>query len=340
MLELIVEKSKLSEFLRLLSQDRRLVAPVKDRMGTTFAEVSDPSLVCLDPGNTNLSPKGVVFPQSEVLYYFEGDQAREARAPEEEVMLFGVRPCDARALLLLDRVFTWEDLCDPYYLRRREKTIVVALACNMPGPACFCTSVGGSPAGEAGSDVLAFDLGKKLLLRVLTERGEEFLKAASKPAKKATKEDTRAAKQAAAKAEKRLKSVAIPEDLEGLRESFDSEIWQELGLRCLGCGVCTYSCPTCHCFDITDEARKGIGKRVRSWDTCSFPLFTLQGSGHNPRPERHTRLRQRVLHKFLYCRENFGEAFCVGCGRCVANCPGGLDLRQVLERLASPASVP
>lgn len=336
--ETTVEKVNLPEFLQVLTHDRRLVAPVKDRMGTTFVEVSDPSSVCLGPGNTNLSWKGVIFPQSEVLCTFEGDQALEARAPGQEVVLFGVRPCDARALLLLDKVFTWEDVDDPYYLRRREKTIVVALACNEPGPACFCTSVGGSPAGEVGSDVLAFEVGTKLLLRALTERGGELLKAASKLAKKATTQDTKAAEQAAAKAEKRLKPVAVPDDLEDLKESFDSEIWQELGLKCLGCGVCAYSCPTCHCFDITDEARKGVGRRVRSWDTCAFPLFTLQGSGHNPRPEKHARLRQRVLHKFLYCRENFGEAFCVGCGRCVTNCPSGLDLRKVLECLVSATS--
>jgi ferredoxin len=76
---------------------------------------------------------------------------------------------------------------------------------------------------------------------------------------------------------------------------------------------------------------------VRSWDTCAFPLFTRHGSGHNPRSEKPARLRQRVLHKFLYCPRNFGAIFCVGCGRCVTNCPAGLDLREVLAALAAPA---
>ena len=339
MLEITLDKSKVQEFFRLLGQNRRVFAPVKDRMGTTFSEVADPSLVCLDGLNTNLSPKEVVFPQWETLYTFEEDQVNEVKLAARETVLFGARPCDARALELLDRVFTWEGIEDPYYLRRREKTCVVALACNTLGEACFCSSVGGSPVGEVGADVLAFDLGEQLYLRVLTERGEALLKEASTITKKATKEDKQAVQQAAAEAEKQLQPIPIPEDLAVLRESFDAEIWEDLGQKCLGCGTCAYVCPTCHCFDITDETKKSAGRRVRSWDSCAFSLFSLHGSGHNPRITQAARYRQRVLHKFLYCPENFGEAFCVGCGRCITNCPAGLDLRAVLERLASLAKV-
>ncbi len=337
MLEVTLDKSKLQEFLKLLGQKRRLIAPVLDRMGTVFSEVTDPSLVCLDGINTTLSPKEVLFPQWEILYTFKADQINKAEPTLQETVLFGARPCDARAFELLDRVFTWDEINDPYYLSRREKTSIVSLACNVPGEACFCTSVGGSPAGESGADVLAFDLGDHLFLRALTERGETLLKETSTLTEEATEADKQTVKQAVAEAEKRLEQVAIPEDLEALKGSFDAEIWEELGLKCLGCGVCAYACPTCHCFDITDETRKGTGRRMRSWDTCAFSLFTLHGSGHNPRTTQDARYRQRILHKFLYCPENFGEAFCVGCGRCITNCPAGLDLRAVLESLVSLA---
>ena len=337
MLEVTIDKSKLQELLKWLGRERRLFAPVVDRMGTIFTEVSDPSLVCLARGNANLSPKEAVFPQWEVLYTFEGDLHNEPELTAQETVVMGVRPCDARAFSLLDKVFTWEGIDDPYYLHRREKTTVVALACNEPRSACFCTSVGGSPAGEAGADVLAFDLGDRLLLSTRTERGEALLEEVSTLTEKATEADKKKAKKLVAEAENKLKPVLIPKDLAVLKQSFDAEIWEELGLKCLGCGACAYVCPTCHCFDITDETRRGSGRRVRSWDTCASSQFTLHGSGHNPRPAQSARYRQRILHKFLYCPENFGEAFCVGCGRCVIHCPAGLDLREVLEKLVSLA---
>ena len=335
MLEVTIDRSKLQEFLKWLGRERRLFAPVVDRMGTAFAEVTDPSLVCLNGGNTTLSPKGIVFPQREVLYTFEGDRHNEPELTARETVVVGVRPCDARAFELLDRVFTWDGVDDPYYLCRREKTAVIALACDAPGEACFCTSIGGSPAGEAGADALAFNLGEMLFLRALTKRGEALLEGASTLTEKATEADKKKVQQLVTEAEKQLKSVSVPKDLAVLKESFDAEIWEELGLKCLGCGACAYVCPTCHCFDITDEMRRGSGRRVRSWDTCASPLFTVHGSGHNPRPAQSARYRQRILHKFLYCPENFGEAFCVGCGRCVIHCPAGLDLRAVLEKLVS-----
>ena len=338
MREVTLHKSRLQEFLEWLGEDRRLFAPIADRMGTAFAEVTDPSLVRLGGGNTNLSPKGVVFPQREVLYTFEGDRQNDPELlPAQKTVVFGMRPCDARALALLDRVFTWDGVEDPYYLRRREGTTVIALACHDPGQTCFCTSVGGSPAGETGADVLAFDLGETLFLRALTEKGEALLKESASFTEIATAEDKQKTQQLTAEAEERLKPVSVPKDLAVLKESFDAEIWEELGVKCLGCGACAYVCPTCHCFDITDETRKGRGRRVRSWDTCASPRFTLHGSGHNPRSAQSARYRQRILHKFLYCPENFGKAFCVGCGRCVSHCPAGLDLRAVLERLVASA---
>lgn len=332
MLVLTIAKTDLPAFAAAIAKGRRLIGPVEDRMGSSFEEISDPAALRLDYRNSHLSPKGVVFPQCETLLVFEGEEGAEHRPEPPETILFGVRPCDARAISLLDKVFAWEGTDDPYYLDRRAKTTIVALACNEPGAACFCTSVGGDPAGEAGADVLAVDLGEQILLRAITERGEGLLKQADDAAA-ASDGDVAAAKERGDAARSRLSKVPIPTDLEGLKGSFDSELWAEEGMRCLGCGTCTYSCPTCHCFDITDEAKRGSGQRVRSWDTCAFPLFTLHGSGHNPRPAKEARVRQRVLHKFLYCPENFDDIFCVGCGRCVSNCPTGIDVRRILARL-------
>jgi ferredoxin len=114
-------------------------------------------------------------------------------------------------------------------------------------------------------------------------------------------------------------------------EMFDSALWDGIGERCVACGVCTYLCPTCHCFDIQDETHRGEGARVRNWDTCQFELFTRHASGHNPRSAQSRRVRQRIMHKFQYGPRNTGMPFCVGCGRCVAYCPVNIDLRRILD---------
>jgi len=327
-------KSDLRKLLGAIAGEKRLIAPIADRTAVRFAEIADSAEICLEYRNPRMSARSALFPQSEVLLTFDGETATDARPEYRETVLFGVRPCDARAFTMLDRVFRWEGTDDPYYVGRREAATVVSLACNESGAACFCTSVGGAPHDETGSDVLAIDLGDDVLLRPVSERGETLLATFAPGMTEASEADLDRAAKFAEAAKAGQPDVAIPTDLEGLKKLFDSEVWEEFAMTCLGCGACTYSCPTCHCFDITDEEKRGVGYRVRSWDTCAFPLFTLHGSGHNPRPAKNARVRQRVLHKFLYCPENFEQVFCVGCGRCVTNCPTGIDIRKILGRVS------
>ena len=103
------------------------------------------------------------------------------------------------------------------------------------------------------------------------------------------------------KIKRQVKNInKIPPKIKGM---FDSMLWDEESMSCIRCGICTYLCPTCHCFDIADELISSSpikGKRIRTWDTCQFPDFTMHSSGHNPRPDKASRLRQRIMHKFQY----------------------------------------
>jgi ferredoxin len=255
--------------------------------------------------------------------------------PDERLLLFGIRPCDALAIACLDKLFNeFGSTKDPYYARRREKSVVVALACNEPRDTCFCTSVGGSPAGTEGADAVAFDLGDTLLLEAVTPKGEGFLESLGETVA-AQASDNEARKTVSAKAVEKVRKLDTAGLKEALEKSFDSPVWSSVAEICLGCGLCTYQCPTCHCFDISDEKKGGEGRRIRTWDSCQFPLFTLHASGHNPRPSKKERMRQRIMHKFQYTVDNVGKAFCVGCGRCVANCPVNLDIRQTIKRVTS-----
>lgn len=331
----IVKGKDLSDFVRQIADGRRIVGPLADRTGIRYEETEDPGSLHLAAGRGTISSKGFLFPQAETLFPFSAEGVGGPTETAPETVLFGVRPCDARAFTLLDRVFHGNEIDDPYYVERRAKTAVVSLACSAPEPACFCTSVEGGPADPTGADLLMIDLDDRLLAKAVTKQGEELLRKAEELTDAATEADLAAAARQAENAETQMEDVDVPTDLDRLTAAFDGPIWDEIAASCLGCGVCTYACPTCHCFDITDEARRGRGHRVRSWDSCAFTQFTLHSSGHNPRETRGARLRQRILHKFLYCPENYDEIFCVGCGRCISGCPTGIDLRSILERLTA-----
>jgi ferredoxin len=171
------------------------------------------------------------------------------------------------------------------------------------------------------------------VVEVLTEKGEELLEGSM--FLEADEESMQLAEQVKAKAEASIVSEVEAKraaELE-LLEVFESSFWDRVHEKCLGCGICTYLCPTCSCFDIVDEKIDTGGERIRIWDPCMFPLYTLQASGFDPRPSGKERMRQRVLHKFKYSPDSYGEPSCVGCGRCVVHCPVNLDIRQVVNNL-------
>jgi len=293
----------------------------------------------LDYANSKDAPKKLFFPESEVLMrYRRGPKGMELVALDGdvgEVVLFGVRPCDARSFALLDKLFDQETWSDPYYVEKREKTTVVSLACaDVPYSTCFCTSLGGSPTGSEGADVLLTDLGGDVLAEFLTPKGERlrpyFGDRAAGAGADARKQEV------SARAEGQIRSqVPAREVKRFLDANFEHPVWDTIAKSCLACGTCTYACPTCHCFDISDEVRRDDGIRLRNWDSCMYPLFTKETSGHNPRASQKQRWRQRVMHKFRYYVDNFDEIACVGCGRCVQACPANIDIRKIVRDLAA-----
>ena len=207
------------------------------------------------------------------------------------------------------------------------------MACSDPYATCFCTDLDGGPSSAEGSDLFLSDLGSRYLVETVTERGKALLEGMSF-LEAATASDLSQREQRAIEVRERIRQQITTEGLkEKLDELFDGPVWDSVYETCLGCGTCTYSCPTCHCFDIVDEADGDKGRRLRIWDSCQYPLFTHHTSGHNPRPFGKARFRQRVMHKFHYLVENQGIIGCVGCGRCIRNCPVSHDIREVLNRI-------
>jgi formate hydrogenlyase subunit 6/NADH:ubiquinone oxidoreductase subunit I len=335
----LIAKDQISVLLAALLQGRKLFAPVDDGGVIAFRQVDSPQEVVLDYHNSTVPPKRLFFPQTETLFRYglEGEQLTlaEPQPPPGEKVLFGVRPCDARSFTLLDRVFTGGNHCDGCYQARRGSYTVVGLACTRPRAACFCTSVGGGPFDTAGSDVLVTDLGADYLVEAVTDKGAALLEGLS-VGREADEDSIRRRAEAQAAAEAALRGEIDTEDVKRkLQEMWDDPFWDRLHEKCIGCGACTYLCPTCHCFDIVDEGSEQQGRRVKLWDSCMYASFTLHASGHNPRPTGKERWRQRLMHKFRYWLEDHGEVGCVGCGRCVVDCPVNLDIRQALHGVES-----
>lgn len=332
----ILRKDRLASFLERLLQERIVFAPVRKGEVILIREIDSPSQVVLEYLNAKESPKSVFFPQRETLFRYRSEKGKaEVDVPEYRErgrVLFGIRPCDARGLLLLDKVFGGE-CSDPYYADKRAGTVVVSLGCADPNPSCFCLSMGGGPCSSEGSDLLLLDLGDRYIAEATSEKGAVLLE--DQAFEDIDDEALALAEKVKRRSEACMKPVADKKNLEGqLERLFNDPVWKDLTETCLGCGICTYLCPTCHCFDLCDEATGQAGERIRVWDSCQFPLFTQQASGFNPRPTVKERFRQRIMHKLSYLPKSQSMTGCVGCGRCVTECPVNLDIREVLTSLS------
>ncbi|RJQ46637.1 MAG: hydrogenase [Gaiellales bacterium] len=285
---------------------------------------------------TQMSPKELVLPMSERLLSFsytltmEGEEMEvESAIPGGHTVIFGARACDAKALVVLDALFhqdpetTWSDT---QYRARRDDMTVVTIACvkGTADAACFCSSWENGTAEKAGSDVIIYPVPGGFLAEAVTIRGTEvtgwdMFDDSDQPLPELDTTDV--------------------VDFDGLVEKLvtpgvfsDLDFWGRESHKCISCGYCTYGCPTCYCFNIYDEMQGDRqGERCRSWDACMFYNYTVETSGHNPRPTIAHRWRNRLGHKFSYYPANQGETLCTGCGRCIRGCPTGVDIRDILR---------
>ena len=335
----LIKKDALSGIINKLSEQMLVYAPVKDEDNVLFKVLEKGMKPLVDYSNTRNAPKNFFFPKTETMMrYMRTERGIELSGEGEEkpeMVLFGVRPCDARSFMLLDNIFDQEKYKDPYYIDKREKTTIISLACvHPPYSTCFCTSVGGHPLSEEGADILLTDIGDDYLAEFITPKGEKLLgKIGDLPAVDGSADEKK--KELSENAEKEIKSTIPGKEIKTwLDENFEHPFWDTIHQSCLACGTCTYLCPTCHCFDIRDEVKGNDGKRIRTWDSCMYWLFTKETSGHNPRTSQKQRWRQRLMHKFKYFVDNFDAIACVGCGRCVMYCPVNIDIRKIVNDIS------
>ena len=288
--------------------------------------------------HTTKSPKDFFFPQSECLMKFKTEgkniEIIDTRSESEDFAIFGVRGCDARAFKVLDNVFLKEPV-DTYYQNRREHGIIISLACNRPAETCFCGTFDIDAANPDG-DIVCYKTESALYLDAKTEKGQGLLAAVEAATEPAEASEIDAAKQQITERLNKLPLADLKSDAFGAGKTdtyFNAPEWKELSEACLGCGTCTFVCPTCQCYDIKDFNTGHGVIRHRCWDSCMYSEFTKMSAGQ-PRLTQLERFRQRFMHKLVYYPENNNGLFsCVGCGRCVSKCPIGMNIVKVMKKL-------
>lgn len=333
--------AELDNMVREWSKTRRVYRPAAGRQQSAHADcapgwerVTDSASLTMAAGPAKASVKTFLFPQPETMQTYslqssDPDKAllKEAEKPTEKQIIVGLRPCDARSVQLNNLPYGE----DPYYQANLARTVMVGFTCGTMCSTCFCDQVGGSPMATEGLDIAISQLDGTMVAEVLTPAGEELTSGLDLAP--AADNDISALAQ-------RRKDCPQPDSVKldtlkgrDLNKLYEAPLWKGLGESCINCGACTFICPTCYCFDVQDEVVRGRGRRIRYWDSCMFPLYSLHTSGHNPRGQKMLRTRNRFMHKLKYFPDRFGPFSCVGCGRCVQDCPVNIDIREVMGDL-------
>ncbi len=347
-----LEKKRVPDLMaRALAAGNEIWGPMMGQsQDTFFGKLSRPEDLAGDYVNGYLGPKRYVFPQAETLFGFER-KGRDLvlREPKKRgpAVIWGIRPCDMSAVNYFDSFFglgmksgpDWkpgENLPDPLYQARRQSAVFITLACNRAGPKCFCVCTDTGPFLSQSFDLQLCDLGGRYSVEVGSDKGREFVTTHQEFFGPGSEADMKERRRLEVEAEKTFQEP-VSFFAKAMRKMdqgrLDKKFWEKVAGYCLGCGGCIYVCPMCSCFDVDDiMTSEAQGQRVRYWDTCDFSGFTREVSGHNPRATRADRRQRWFYHKLSmdYLEKN-SVIGCVGCGRCVIACPGGVDMATVVR---------
>lgn len=339
MTQALIKKTRLAELVAFLASRQKVVGPVELSHGQyKFAEVSSLEEMSLDYIPTILPPKKYCMPQHETLlaYDVSDGQQMEARVEVEELILFGLHTCDLAGIQCLNIVFA-DRPRDMHYLIRKQYMTLIGLEC-----ANYCDSYANcamlrNHLPKGGYDLFFSELDDGYFVDINTHKGELIVEESGlfdpvSPEGKQQLQQLRKEKKEIFKSEVPIRYQDIPRLFD---ETFDSDVWQQIGEKCLSCGNCTNVCPTCYCFDVRDEPELDLskGKRIRVWDSCQHENFAEVAGDENFREKRSDRKRHRFNRKFRYPMVRYQRLFCTGCGRCSRTCMAKIDLKETINAL-------
>jgi sulfhydrogenase subunit beta (sulfur reductase) len=334
----ILPKHLFKAWVQHLRSNFRVVGPTEKFGQYVFDEIENVDDMVIDYPTSVLPPKKYLLPPREDLFAFNA-RTMEMTPLIERIpltVIFAVHTCDMHALQLLDKIHS-TGYTDQHYQARRHQTVIVSIECLKP---CmedsFCKSMGTLSVPE-NYDVHLTDLGDSYAVDVGSEKGAVLLSGSNSFWEPTDADYDRVNEVMAEKwpnFQYRIDfDVTDLPDLLSVNQK--SPVWDDLGDVCLACGQCTKVCPTCYCFDVSDEVDLNLenGKRVRTWDSCLIEKFAVVAGGHNFRSSRARRLRHRFMRKGKYQYEAYGLLGCVGCGRCALSCPVHITPVDTFNRL-------
>lgn len=341
----IVAKSDVFKIVDLLEeQGYEVVAPFEGRgRDSAYEPVTEANKadLKLHVRNPYYPAKRYVLPHIQRLMEMrmaEGNIEITPTYDEPKRAIFGIRSCDVAGIYHLDRFYLGRDFNDLYYKKLRENLFLVNVVCTEVGvdidKDCFCVCADTGPAARDHFDLQLMDLGEEVLVVAGSEKGEKLFE--NPMFTKATPEHVKKRQELLEEARKHFQvptswySAATRYITKG---GISEETWEEIGNRCLECGGCSYVCPTCTCFTVSDRnVGEGKVERVRIWDSCALSGFTRMAGGHNPRKAVHDRRNRRFFRKLAhYFLQRELSVACVGCGRCIAVCHGDIGMPNVVE---------
>lgn len=320
-MEPVIERSRIPNLLDTLSRDYRIVAPRERNGEILFDDLKDYESMVFGYRVTILPPKQYLFPPEEPLFTCSGKGVRTPSPPDKKLLIFGLSLRDMEAITQLDEIMSTPHP-DYFYWKRRARSVLVGVTDE---------TVHVPPGG----DLILERMDDKLYRAIpLTEagkgiiRGKFFKKRATSPHKSSGDQIM----------EELKKLLLDPEVLaEAVKWSWSEghPVWEELGKRCIGCGICTYVCPICHCFSMENSVSLdgSTCTRRRKWDACTLPGFARIAGGYDHHPTQKKRYHNWYYHKFVRGYKEYGKSQCVACGRCRHYCPARIDIEKELLRI-------
>jgi ferredoxin len=330
----LIDLENMRNLINSLAKEKKLFAPVSNGGPSGFSNVLSYDDARLDLINVLKSPKFQLLPQTEEMFSYDMRSGRLYEKPltKSDTVFFGVRPCDASAINVLDSVIMSGKFEDPYYSSRRQSSLIISVACERFSPTCFCKDMGTGPVEGTGGDISLLRDSDKFYAKPTSPKGLGLIKLHPNLFREASSTESNSYFRKRYEIESAMPSrLDVKHLAQKLKDAYEDQSWFKLSESCIGCALCSFFCPTCYCFDVLDCRIGASCKRLRGWDSCLFRDFSKMAGGLDPRPTNDMRFRHRIFHKSLYVPETFGVSACVGCGRCVSLCPANIDVREVLS---------